>query len=218
MSGCCERCAAVVVALALLLGSTFAASAQSPEPLSFEQALERFAADTYDDTDAAIAGVASSGNPLATHIIEGLQDGRLLFSAADKKIYLREAASGLLDASTGKPIAGAEPADLNPVRINNRIRRSIEAALGGLTLLSPDPARRLEAAKAVFKSRDASALGALKAAITKEPEPRVRRALEEARAAIVAGKPDAKEADRVAAILLLRDRGDQDARGVLAGI
>ena len=222
MCDCCERCAGLVVALALLLGSAFAASAQnsaeSPEHLSFEQALERFAADTYNDTDAAIAGVAGSGNPLATHIIEGLQDGRLLFSAADKKIYLREAASGLLDASTGKPIAGAEPADLNPVRINNRIRRSIEAALGGLTLLSPDPARRLEAAKAVFKSRDATALGALKTAIDKEAEPRVRRALEEARAAIVAGKGDAKEADRIAAILLLRDRGDQDARGVLAGI
>jgi len=218
MRGCRERCAAVVLALTLLLAGTFAASAQSQEHQSFEQALEKFAADTYNDTDAAIAGVASSGNPLATPIIEALQDGRLLFSAADKNIYLREATGGILDASTGKPIAGPEPADLNPVRVNNRIRRSIEAALGGLTLLSPDPARRLEAAKAVFKSRDANALGALETAINKEAEPRVKRALEEARAAIVAGKPDAKEADRVAAILLLRDRGDQDARGVLAGI
>src|SRR5262249_25388732 len=154
MCGCCERCAAVVVALALVLASAFGASAQSLEHQSFEQALEKFAADTYNDTDAAIAGVAGSGNPLATHIIEALQDGRLLFSPADNKIYLREARGGILDASTGKPIAGAEPADLNPVRVNNRIRRSIEAALGGLTLLSPDPARRLEAAKAVFKSRD----------------------------------------------------------------
>ncbi len=218
MCGYCERCAAVVVALALVLAGAFAASAQSLDQQSFEQALEKFAADTYNDTDAAIAGVAGSGNPLATHIIEALQDGRLLFSAADKKIYLREATGGILDASTGKPIAGTEPADLNPVRVNNRIRRSIEAALGGLTLLSPDPTRRLEAAKAVFKSRDANALPTLETAINKEAEPRVKRALEEARAAIVVGKPDAKEADRVAAILLLRDRGDQDARGVLAGV
>ena len=53
------------------------------------------------------------------------------------------------------------------MRINNRIRRSIEAALGGLTLLSSDPARRLEAARAVFKSKDAKALPALEQAIAK---------------------------------------------------
>ena len=98
------------------------------------------------------------------------------------------------------------------MRVNNRLRRAIEAALGSLTLLSPDPAKRFEAAKAVFKSKDASMLATLEAAIGKETDARVKKALEEARAAIVLGKPDAKEADRLAAIAVLRDRGDQDAR------
>ena len=40
----------------------------------------------------------------------------------------------------------------------------IEAAIGGLTLLAPDPQKRLEAAQAVFKSRDEKALPALDAA------------------------------------------------------
>src|SRR5215831_8073467 len=105
--GCRERYAGLVVALALLLGSAFAASAQSLERQSFDEALEKFAADTYNDTDAAIAGVAGSGNPLATQIIEALQDGRLLFAAGDKKIYLRDAKGALLEASTGKPMAGS---------------------------------------------------------------------------------------------------------------
>ena len=61
-----------------------------------------------------------------------------------------------LDAATGKAAAGA-PANLKPVRVNNRLRRSIEAALGGLTLLSPDPGKRFEAAQAVFKSKDPAA-------------------------------------------------------------
>ena len=90
--------------------------------------------------------------------------------------------------------------------------------IGNLTLLSPDPAKRFEAAKAVFKSKDASMLATLDTAIGKEADARVKKALEEARAAIVVGKPDAKEADRVAAIAVLRDRGDQDARSVLAGV
>jgi urea transport system permease protein len=217
MHGCYERSRALVLslglALALLLAGALAANAQS-----YEDALAKFAADSYSETDAAVAGVAASGNPLAAQVIEALQDGRLLFSAADKKIYIRDAKGATLDAATGKPIAGAEPAGLNPVRVNNRVRRAIEAAIGSLTLLSPDPAKRFEAARAVFKSKDASVLATLDTAIGKETDTRVRKALEEAHAAIVVGKADAKEADRQAAIVLLRDRGDQDARSVLAGV
>ena len=71
------------------------------------------------------------------------------------------------------------------MRLNNRLRRAVEAALGGLTLLSPDPAKRFEAAQAVFKSRDASALPTLDAALAKETDARVKRALIEARAAVI---------------------------------
>jgi urea transport system permease protein len=199
--------------LALLLAGALAANAES-----YEEALAKFAADSYNETDAAVAAVAASGNPLAAQVIEALQDGRLLFSAGDKKIYIRKPPAGLLDAATGQPVSGAEPPGLSAVRVNNRVRRAIDAALGGLTLLSADPVKRLEAAKAVFKSKDASVLATLDTAINKESDARIRKALEEARAAILAGKPDAREADRLAAIAILRDRGDQDARSVLAGV
>ena len=56
--------------------------------------------------------------------------------------------------------------------------RPIEAALGGLTLLSSDPKKRLEAAQAVFKSRDAVLLPTLDAALAKESDSRIKRALE----------------------------------------
>jgi len=215
MSGNQGRCGALVLALALLLAGTFAAHAQTQ---TYEQALEKFTADSYGDTDAAVAGVAASGNPLAAQVVEALQDGRLLFGAADKKVYIRRVPAGLVDAATGQAVSGGEPPGLSPVRVNNRVRRAIEAALGSLTLLSPDPVKRFEAAKAVFKSKDAGVLATLEAAIGKESDGRVKRALEEARAAIIVGKADAKEADRVAAIVALRDRGDQDARSVLAGV
>jgi urea transport system permease protein len=207
-----ERFAALACVLVLLLAGTVAASAQT-----FEQALEKFAADSYNETDAAIGGVATSGNPLAADIITALQDGRLLF-AEDKRIYIRRPAGAVLDAATGKPTTGAEPPGLKPVRVNNRLRRSIEAALGGLTLLSADPAKRFEAARAVFKSRDANALPALDTAIGKETDARIKRALEEARAAVLISKPDAKEGDKLAAIAVIRDLGNQDARGLLAGV
>ena len=46
-----------------------------------------------------------------------------------------------MDAATGAAVA-AIPDGAGAVRLNNRLRRTVEAALGGLTLLSPDPAKR----------------------------------------------------------------------------
>src|SRR6202011_1720615 len=105
-----------------------------------------------------------------------------------------------------------------PVRVNTRLRRSIEAALGGLTLMSPDPAKRLDAAQSVFRSHEESALPTLDAALAKETDSRVKRALNEARAVVILYQPDAKETDKLAAITVIRDRADQDSRGLLAGL
>ena len=207
-----ERCAAVVLGLAIFLLGSLGAQAQS-----YESALAKFAADSYNETDAAIAGVAASGNPLAAALIEALQDGRLLF-ADDQRIYLRDRNGQLLEAASGQPADAAAASGLRPVRINNRIRRSIEAALGGLTLLSADPAKRLEAAQAVFKSKDPKALPALQTAIGKETDAAIKRALEGARAAVLLYTPDAKEGDKLEAVSVIRGRGDQDARGLLAGL
>ncbi|HEY5828972.1 MAG TPA: urea ABC transporter permease subunit UrtB [Hyphomicrobiaceae bacterium] len=216
-----DRFGRSVVALMLLLGLALAtASALRAQggTQSYELALEKFAADSYNDTDAAIAGVAASGNPLAAQVITALQDGRLLFNSDDKKIYIRDAKGAIVDAATGQPITGTAPANLKPVRVNNRIRRGIEAALGALTLMSPDPAKRFEAANAVFKSKDANQLATVDAALAKETDQRVKRALLAARAAIVVSLASAKEADRIDAINVLRDRGDLDSRAVLSAV
>ena len=75
------------------------------------------------------------------------------------------------------------------MRLNNRLRRANDAALGALTLRSSDPGKRYDAAQAVFKSRDADALKTLDAAIAKEADPRIKRALTEAHAAVVLNLP-----------------------------
>src|SRR5262245_37373320 len=213
MSVWCGRLMALVVALSLLLCGSLAANAQN-----FEAALAGFTADSFDDTDAAISAVAASGNALAEDVIVALQNGRLLFSAELKKVYIREPSGAIVDAATGAPVAGAAPADLRPVRINNRLRRSIDAAIGSLTLLAPNPARRLDAARAVFKSKDASALPTLEAAIAKEMVPAIKKAMLEARAAIILFLPDVKDADKVEAIAVIRERGDQEALAMLSSL
>ena len=160
-----ERILALVFSLAVLA----VAIASPAHAQGFEGALAGFTADSFNDTDTAIAAVASSGNTQALPVIQALQDGRLLFSATEKKVFIRDKAGATLDAASGQP-ASAAPSDLKPVRLNNRVRRSIDAALGGLTLLAPEPQKRYEAAQAVFKSRDQTALATLDTAIGKETD------------------------------------------------
>jgi urea transport system permease protein len=212
MRALCDRLIALVAAICVLFIAALPAQAQS-----FEDALARFAADSFADTDAAIGQVAGSGNAMAQPVIQALQEGRLLFDAATKKIYIRDQAGKIVDAATGQAVPDA-PTGLKPVRLNNRLRRAVEAALGGLTLMAPEPQKRFEAAQAVFKSRDANALATLDTAIAKETDARVKRALTEAKAAVVLYQPDAGEVDKLAAVSVIRDRGDQDSRGLLAGL
>src|SRR5437879_200880 len=133
-----ERIIALVFALGLLAAGAFEANAQGPNAQKYEAALAGFTKDSFNDTDEAISAVAASGNPLALQVIEALQDGRLSFTA--DKVFLTDKAGKILDAATGTAPATA-PAGLQPVRVNNRLRRTIEAAFGGLTLMSPDPAK-----------------------------------------------------------------------------
>jgi urea transport system permease protein len=210
-----DRLAAVLLALVVSLGLMIAGS--SVRAASLDEALAHFAADDYSETDAGITAVAETGDPRAATIIEALQDGRLLFSAEQKKVFYKDK-DRLFDAASGQPVADAGPADLEPVRINNRLRRAIDAALGGLTLMAPDPGKRYEAAQAVFKSREASALPTIETVLGKETDANVKRALEQARAAILLTADDTSEDDRIAAIATIRERGDQDALALLAGV
>ncbi len=69
----------------------------------YEDALAGFTTDEFSDTIDAINAVAASGSPLAAPVVEALQDGRLMFSAKDKKVFIKTKDGKLLDAATGKP-------------------------------------------------------------------------------------------------------------------
>lgn len=183
----------------------------------FEDAVAKFANDDFSDTDEAIGVVASSGNKLAFPIISALQDGRLMADPDSKKVYVTGADGKSIDAATGEPVASV-PDSASAVRLNNRLRRSVDAALGSLTLQSPDLATRLQAAQSVFKSHEETALEAVDGALAKETNKSVKAALGEARAAILLFKPDATEVEKLEAVATLKGRGDQEAMALLTGM
>jgi urea transport system permease protein len=201
-------------ALALFVAFALAAAIPPAAAGPFEDAVAQLSNDSFGDTDAAVTAISASGDARAYVVISALQEGRLVADPASRKVYIRQADGKVVDAATGDAVT-ASIATLGTVRLNNRLRRTVEAALGSLTLLAPEPARRLQAAQAVFKSQDTSALPLVEAAMAKETNAGVKRAFAEARAAIVLAKTDASETDRLDAISIIRARGDQDALALL---
>ena len=183
----------------------------------FEDAVGKFATDDFSDTEEAIGAVASSGNPLAFPIISALRDERLMFDADSKKVYIKQADGTAIDAATGAAVASI-PDSASAVNLNNRMRRAVEAALGGLTLLSPDPSTRITAAQSVFKSHEEALLPTVESALAKETNRTAKQALTDARAAILLFKSDASEVDKLDAVATIKGRGDQDALGMLSDI
>src|SRR6267154_1688523 len=152
------------LALSVFLIAAFAVPALAGP---FEDAVAKFANDEFSDTEEAIGAIATSGNPLAFSIISALVDDRLSADPDTKKVFITQADGKIIDAATGTAVDKL-PDTAVAVRLNNRLRRTVEAALGGLTLLSPDPAKRIAAAQSVFKTHDEAALPAIDDALAKE--------------------------------------------------
>lgn len=206
---------ACALALALLLLAVFCAPPVSAGP--FEDAIAQLSTDSFSDTEAAVATLTASGHPQAFPIISALQEGRLLGVASSKSVVIKQADGKFNDGATGAPLAEV-PAGASTVRLNNRLRRTVEAALGTLTLLSPDPARRVAAAQSVFKSHDVASLSVIDGALAKETNSTAKRAFTEARAAIMLFKADASDQDKLDALTVIRAKGDREALALLTSL
>ena len=183
----------------------------------FEDAVGKFANDEFSDTEDAVDVLATSANPLAFAIVSALQDGRLMADPDTKKVYITGDRRQEHRRATGAPVDSV-PDSAAAVRLNNKLRRHVEAALGSLTLQSPDPQKRIQAAQSVFKTHDEAMLPAVDNALAKETNKDAKLAFNEARAAILLFKEDATDAEKLEAIATIKARGDQEALALLTGL
>jgi urea transport system permease protein len=181
-----------------------------------DSALAELASGNYEKIRQGVEQLAASGDARAAVVIGALQAGKL-YAAADRTLYIKTD-TGFVAAGNGTPAPGLMASGLKQVRVNNRVRSAIDAALGSLRLFAANPAVRLQAAEAVFKSHDAAALPGLTQTLAKETDRGVQQRMQQARAAALLFSTDASEPDRLAAVVTLRARGDLDARGLLASL
>ena len=203
-----------LIALVLALFAVFTILPAVADPASLAPIVQDLGKDSYAATNRAVVALGAGGDPRAAAILGALSDERLFFAPDTKAVYIRDAAGHVTDAVTGAPVMPAPPA-LKPVRLNNRVRGTLSAAMGTVMLASPDVAQRTEAARTIFKSRDAAALPALTVAEAKETDAKAKAAMTQARAAIVALKADAPEPDRIAALKIVASAGGYDALAVI---
>ena len=167
MSSLSGRLLAALVLVLALLGAAPNAHADA-----YEDALQGFVTDDFSDTAEAIEKVAASGDPKAAVVLQALQEGRLVYSAEEKKVYIKDADDKLTDAATGAAVA-KPPSDIEcaaqqpPARHARRHARRADADVAGRR---PGATRRRNPSTA----HAMPALPALEKALEAEQDQRVK--------------------------------------------
>jgi urea transport system permease protein len=195
--------------LLLVSGLLWSAPARADDPLA------ELASGNFNGVRQGVEDLALSGNPRAAVIIGALQDGNLYYTS-DQVLLIKADDDSYTNAGTGEAVKDVDEDDVKQVRLNNSVRGAIDAALGSLRLFDPSASVRLDAAEAVFTSHDPAAVPALDRAIAKETDPSAKRRMEQARAAAILSSPDAGQDAQLAAVSVLRARGDQASRSLLS--
>jgi urea transport system permease protein len=206
--------------IALAIVCWWLASLGSADAADLKPLVNTLAQGSFEDREKAIEALAATGEPAVAPALEALDAGNLYVRKADASVWIVRKEGDtitLVDPASGGA-AGTTGADaVEKIKVNNRLRRAIDAALGSLTLLNTDPAVRLSAAEAVFKSHDATKVAALDKAIAAEADAGVKTVMEQARAAALLNS-DAPEGVKLASIELVKARGDRAALELLQSV
>ena len=149
-------------------------------------------------------------------IVTALGDGRLFVDPATKRVIYTTPAGDAFDAKTGAKVEA--PRALRKVRLNNGVRRAIEAAMGALQRRLGRSAQRIQAAHDLFNNPNPKALAVVDAQLGRETDAAAKAALEQARAAIVAATPDSAKPDVLRAIAAAAARGDKAAENAIQSL
>ncbi|MFW7267914.1 urea ABC transporter permease subunit UrtB [Gluconacetobacter sp. Hr-1-5] len=215
--------AAVAVAILLAAGLPMAAGAQdAPAPPSSADAVSDdpyagLASMRFDDVATAVTHLGTAGDQQALPVLQALEQHRLWVAREGGALYIRSGEQ-YVDARTGQP-ASPEPGTVRAVRVNNRVRLAVAAALAERQLAAGSPGERLAAAQTLYQRHDPALLPAIDRALAHAPDGRLHAELEIARAATLLspGGPDVSPEDQARAVAALRAAGGMAARSVLLG-
>jgi urea transport system permease protein len=180
-----------------------------------KDSVDQLGADDFAAKIEAVQALSALGDARAIVVLKALADNAL-YTTADHKVVIAEPAGDgfkIFDPIDRTELGEAAGDALDKVRVNNRLRGTIDAALGSLTLVSDNPEDRLAAAQDARKHPPADGGAALAKALAAEKDAQVRQAL--AVALAVARLGSGSKEQRLAAIVELEKSSDPQIRSVL---
>ena len=102
-----------------------------------------------------VAAIGATGDERAAAVLEALQEGELHARKADGAVIRvtgRGSKAEGFDPLTGAALGPVAARSTEAIKVNNALRRAIRSAISTLTLMSPDPARRMAAAGEAFRT------------------------------------------------------------------
>tara|TARA_R110002074_G_scaffold61442_17_gene148404 strand:- start:4248 stop:5879 length:1632 start_codon:yes stop_codon:yes gene_type:complete len=182
-------------------------------------AINTLALGDFDEREAAIAALAETGDTRIIPALEALAKGVLFQQKLGGKVVIAErvgANYALTDPISGEQLGEMPRGAVEKIRVNNRLRRAVREALGGLQLRAENPTDRKAAADDLFTAKDPASIPLLDRALETEDNPDVKAAMAQARAAAVLSS-DLDDKAKLDAIILMKTRGNSDARSILLG-
>lgn len=149
----------------------------------------------------AIAALAAADDPAAHELLRALRGGELWMD--DGRIY-RVRGGAAADALTGAALP--LPAAARQVALNNRLRRSLDAALASLGLAAADPVARSRAIAGLGSRIAPELLPAVERALARESDPQLRRRLELLQASALLQVPEPSRRREAAEVLAGSDQ------------
>ena len=170
---------------------------------TFEELLAKLGADGFAEKIEAAEKLGELGDGRAIAPLRALADGRLYVRQSDKQVVVVDPGA-------------AAAADLDKVRVNNRLRNVIGSSLSSLQLFSPERADRLAAARDAFANDTAGITALLERALAAEKDAEVRDAMQFSM--LAAKLRTGSDAERIAAVKQLSGSVDPKVRSLLSSL
>jgi urea transport system permease protein len=206
-----------VLRAAAILWLLLASLAGAARAQSVEDLVRQLPEGSFSDRGRVVSQLAATGDTRLVPLFQALEAGDLNVVVATGQIVTIARAGdnvAITDALTGDTLGEVARDGVERIRVNNGLRRTIRAAIGQLTLLSPTDSVRLSAAQAMFQAADPENIPLLEEAIAAEQNPAVLTVMREAWAIAIL-RSDASAEDSAEAVDIIAARGDRASLGLL---
>lgn len=172
------------VVTALLLVPAYVQSSEAPPGVSFESRASALITGSNKQLLGAIDRLAEIEDPRVLATLKHLLNARLYYRKADKQLVIvhkpdgAEGAASIRALFSDSLVEGLEPGDIKKIRINNKIRRALNANISVLELTDKNSDVRLAAAKNLASNPNAELREVIVQAVIEEPSRRVKAQLE----------------------------------------